>query len=73
MSENNMVDARGLSCPEPVMLTNEALSKYGRGAFSVAVTSPAARDNVARTLSGAGRKYGISESGDGWLLTIDAE
>ena len=32
MADNNVVDARGRSCPEPVILTKKALSKNGNKA-----------------------------------------
>ena len=42
------VDARGLSCPEPVLLTQQAMKEFTVGALEVLVSSPNARDNVCR-------------------------
>ena len=38
MADNNVVDARGRSCPEPVILTKKALSKNGNKGLKVSVT-----------------------------------
>jgi len=48
MEENRMVDARGLSCPEPVLRTRRALEKGGQGPVEVLVDTATSRENVAR-------------------------
>ena len=45
MSE--LVDARGLACPAPVVKTKDAL-KGGAAEIEVLVDNPTARDNVCR-------------------------
>ena len=40
------VDARGLSCPEPVMLTSAALKSHGNETIKVFVTEPHTKANV---------------------------
>ena len=42
------VDARGLSCPQPVMLTLEAISGADEDELVVIVDNPTARENVIR-------------------------
>ena len=46
--EMKIVDARGLSCPEPVMLTEDALKEGGRTGVKVLVTEPHQRMNVEK-------------------------
>ena len=41
------VDARGLSCPEPIMLTAEAL-KNEKGPIKVLVSEPVQKENVEK-------------------------
>lgn len=65
MSEK-LVDARGLSCPEPVLMTQDALKECAGAEFAVAVSSPTARDNVEGLLQSKGRKTRIDETKDGW-------
>lgn len=48
------VDARGLSCPEPMMLTEEAV-KSEKGAIRVLVTEPHQRMNVEKCARDHGR------------------
>jgi TusA-related sulfurtransferase len=70
MSASNVVDARGLSCPEPVMLTERALKEYGAASFCVDVSSASARDNVEKLLNGKGRAARVEAAADGWRITV---
>lgn len=49
MNEQRTVDARGLSCPEPAMLTRQALQSLAGGVVTVLVDSGTSRDNIVRT------------------------
>ena len=42
------VDATGLACPQPVVMTKDALGKIEQGEVVVTVDSELARDNVKR-------------------------
>ena len=64
------VDARGLSCPEPVMLTHEALKTMGESREGL-VTEPHSRDNVEKFAKSHGKKVSITETGDGFELVIE--
>lgn len=64
------VDARGLSCPEPVMLTEEAL-KSGKDAVRVLVTEPHQRMNIEKCAKDHGRKYTCEETADGFAVVIE--
>lgn len=67
----NFVDARGRSCPEPAMLTRKALMNAGKGAVIVLVDSLTSRDNVARTANLAGWQSTIEQQTDGsYRLTL---
>lgn len=68
MSDSPLVDARGLSCPEPVLMTQNALKKYGSAAFSVAVSTASARDNVENLLKKQGRTVQVETTADGWRV-----
>lgn len=48
------VDARGLSCPLPVLRTRDALASIESGTLIVIVDSVTARDNVMRFAQSAG-------------------
>ena len=59
------VDARGLSCPEPVMLTAKAIKKLGKGMVEVLVDSGTARENVSRLGKNSGWPVTIESQPDG--------
>ena len=67
MSKN--VDARGLSCPQPVLLAKKAIDA-GRFPVEVLVDTVTSRENVRRMAEGAGCKVRIEEMGDEFTLTI---
>jgi tRNA 2-thiouridine synthesizing protein A len=64
MTEIQTVDARGLSCPEPALMTRQALQKAGQGKVVVLVDAITARDNVARTARMAGWQAEIQPQED---------
>ncbi len=67
----NVVDARGLSCPEPAMLARQALLVAGSGTVTVLVDSITSRDNVIRTARLAGWKADVQEEPTGvFRLTL---
>ena len=59
------VDARGLSCPMPVLQTQQALQDVSSGTIDVLVDSGTARDNVTRVAEKAGWRVGVTEDADG--------
>lgn len=69
MSELKTVDARGLSCPEPVLMTQDALKEAGGAAIAVDVSAPTARDNVKNLLEQQGRTVSVEDTADGWRVT----
>ena len=48
MSDIHIVDARGLTCPQPVLETKNVLEKGEVSEFLVLVDNPASRENVMR-------------------------
>ena len=63
MSEK--IDARGLSCPQPVIMTNKKMKEIGRGAFEVLVDTETAKENITRLAQQSGWQLDVNEeSGD---------
>jgi selenium metabolism protein YedF len=62
------VDARKLACPQPVMLTMQALEEYDE--VITIVDNEAARDNVLRLGKSQGREVNIEVKEDGVYLTL---
>ena len=65
MNEIKTVDARGLSCPQPAMLTRQAMQKLDRGTLEVLVDFGTARENVSRLAKNAGWAVTMEEQPDG--------
>jgi len=65
MNETKTIDARGLSCPQPVMLTHKALQEKGKGIVEVLVDTSTARDNVSRAATSAGWEVAIEQQPEG--------
>ena len=65
------IDASGLSCPQPALLTRQALSSMSGGTVKVLVDSVTARDNVTRIAGKAGWTATIEErAGGSFQLTL---
>ena len=54
MTDTVIVDARGLSCPQPVLETKKALDNASAGRIEVLVDTVTSRENVARFGENAG-------------------
>jgi len=49
-----IVDARGLSCPQPVIVTINEIKKAGQGEITVLVDTDTAKENVTRATNAQG-------------------
>lgn len=54
MTESTTLDARGLSCPQPVLETKRAIERVKGGTLSVLVDTATSRENVRRFAENAG-------------------
>jgi tRNA 2-thiouridine synthesizing protein A len=63
------VDARGLSCPQPVILARRAI-EAGQFPVEVLVDTATARENVKRAAEKAGCIVRIEEVGGEFKLTL---
>ena len=69
MSE--VVDARGLSCPQPVLMTMDKIKQLGKGELLVLVDTQASRENVSRAAKAKGWEIKeIQEKGDDFHIHI---
>jgi len=69
MNDMKTVDARGLSCPEPVIRTRQAM-KAGLFPLRVLVDTGTSRDNVSRMAQSAGWQVSVEDKSDGFVLTL---
>ena len=66
---NITVDARGLSCPQPVVLTMEAL-KQNAEAYEILVDNQTALNNVSRFVKNAGKTASVTEKDDEYIIEV---
>lgn len=64
------VDARGLSCPEPLMLADQAMKKHPGEPVRVLVTEAHARTNVEKFGRSKGRTVETKEVGQEYEIVI---
>ncbi|APH15502.1 sulfurtransferase TusA family protein [Clostridium sporogenes] len=62
------IDARGISCPQPVLMTKKALANNKEG-IDVIVDNMTARGNVERFMKNSGYKVIIEEKEDDFILS----
>jgi len=65
MSDVKTVDARGLSCPQPVLLAQAAIKDIEKGKVQVLVDSATARDNITRFAQKSGWSVETQDQADG--------
>lgn len=70
MSAN--VDARGLSCPQPVILARKAIAA-GQFPIAVRVDSVTSRENVRRMATKQGCTVTVETEGDEFVLTLTSK
>jgi len=67
------VDARGLACPEPLMLAKSALARSGGKPVEVTVDAAVARDNILRMAAREGREAEARAQGELFIVRLGAK
>mgnify|MGYP001012219676 CR=1 FL=1 len=71
---NNIVDARGLSCPQPVIVTMNEIKKVNKGEITIMVDTDTSKENVSRAAKNQGWEVADVQSEDeGYRITIRKE
>jgi tRNA 2-thiouridine synthesizing protein A len=66
-----IVDARGLSCPQPVLMTMEEIGKTAKGVIEVLVDTDTSKENVTRAATSKGwQVQNVAEEGGGYRIVI---
>jgi tRNA 2-thiouridine synthesizing protein A len=68
---NEIIDARGLSCPQPVVLAKKAIDKIGKGTIEILVDTVTSRENVSRLARSAGYQVSVEEKGGEFVLKLE--
>lgn len=64
-----IVDARGLSCPEPVILTKQALAS-NEAEYQILVDNHASKENVTRFAEHQGYKVSLEVNNGEYTLNL---
>jgi len=68
------VDARGFSCPQPVLMTLDEIKKVDKGEIVVLVDTDTSKENVSRAATSQGWQVkDLLEEGGGYRITISKE
>ncbi len=71
---NTTVDAGGLSCPQPVLMTLNKIKEIQKGEIIVKVDTDTSKENVSRAAESQGWDVAdIQKDGEGYQLTIKKE
>ena len=64
------IDARGLSCPQPVILTNRKIQEMGKGVFEILVDTETSRENISRLAQQTGWNVEVKRVNDDYCLVL---
>ncbi|MCF8120058.1 MAG: sulfurtransferase TusA family protein [Deltaproteobacteria bacterium] len=68
---SSTVDARGLSCPQPVLMTMDEIKKVSEGEIEIQVDTDTSKENVSRAAESKGwRVKAVQEEGEGYRVII---
>jgi len=71
---SKIVDARGLSCPQPVLLALNEIKKMNKGEIVVLVDTDTSKENVSRAATSQGWSLRSVESeGTGYRISISKD
>ncbi|MDY6839674.1 MAG: sulfurtransferase TusA family protein [Thermodesulfobacteriota bacterium] len=69
-----IVDASGLSCPQPVLMTLNKIKGLDKGEIEVLVDTDTSKENVSRAAQSQGWEVDeVTESGTGYRVLIKKE
>lgn len=71
---NTTVDARGFSCPQPVLMTLDEITKVDTGEIVVLVDTDTSKENVSRAATSKGWQVkDVQEEGEAYRITISKD
>ena len=71
MSMSIIVDAGGLSCPQPVLMTLDKIKEIQKGEILIKVDTDTSKENVSRAAQSQGWKIAdVQEDEGGYQITL---
>jgi len=65
-----MIDTRGLSCPIPVVMVQQAIKKTGADRLEVLADAQVAVENITRMAANQGYQVSVAADGEEFKLTL---
>ncbi len=72
-AKQNVLDVRGLSCPEPVVRTRQALAADPSGELVVITDNRVSVENIRRFVTGAGYSFTVANDNGDYLISVKAK
>lgn len=66
-----IIDARGLSCPQPVLLVLDKIKEVKEGKIKVLVDTETAKENVTRAATSKGWQVQVEDSSEDTVLILE--
>ncbi|HNS14056.1 MAG TPA: sulfurtransferase TusA family protein [Syntrophorhabdaceae bacterium] len=71
---STIVDAKGLSCPQPVLMTMNEIKKVKKGEIVILVDTDTSKENVSRAAMAQGWTVkGVEQEGTGYRVNISKD
>ena len=70
---SKIVDARGLSCPQPVLLALNEIKKTEKGEIEVLVNTDTSKENISRLASEKGWQIEVNRMDEDYCLVLKKE
>jgi tRNA 2-thiouridine synthesizing protein A len=70
MNNIQTIDARGLSCPQPALMTRQALQKSKQGTIKVLIDTTTALENITRLAKNLGWKLTVESMQGGYRMVL---
>jgi TusA-related sulfurtransferase len=67
---SNIVDARGLSCPQPVLLALNEIKKINKGEIVILVDTDTSKENVSRAATTQGWDVEVEKVEEKYRLVL---
>jgi tRNA 2-thiouridine synthesizing protein A len=70
MKMSTIVDARGLSCPQPVLLTLNEIKRINKGEIEILVDTDTSKENVSRAATTQGWQVKVKKEDEHCRLIL---
>lgn len=70
---NKEIDARGMDCPRPVIMTKKELDNLKEGSITTIVDNDVARENISKLVGSMGYSFNVEEKDGDFYININKD